>query len=248
MQRNDDPRTFRRVTMTCHDRLCQPCGASRGATLQRNLAKYIDDSPHRFLTLTLKHSATPLRDQLTRLNKCFRRLRNTVLWKERVTGGAAFLELTRNAETATWHVHLHVIIAGKYIPVGDLSQRWLAVTGDSQHIDLRLIRHKARVVEYCVKYATKPIHPSVVNDHDALVESIQALVGRKLVIQFGNWSRWRLTARPDDEDWHWYDLASVVQYAADHGDEHAAAILEAFDAATDEPFSGEVTIPEQTPP
>lgn len=189
------------VIDTCHDRFCMPCGRHRAAVISENLNRKLGSEPHRFLTLTLKHSDTPLAAQLDRLFNAFKRLRNRAFWKEVVTGGASFFEVTWNAYDRRWHPHLHVIIAGSYLPKAFVKLAWKEITGDSDIVKIQFIRHRDHVVHYACKYATKPLHHTVICDSDALAECVLALSDRKLISCFGAWAKWALLEEVSDGEW-----------------------------------------------
>lgn len=216
MQSTTDPTHFKFVHDTCRDRFCVPCGNHRADVISENLNRHLGDGPYRFLTLTLRVSDTSLASQLTRLLKSFRRLRQRTFWRERVTGGCAFFEMTRTFSGQRWHPHLHVIIEGRYLPHPMLKAAWLDITGDSTIVDIRFIRSRHAAVNYCSKYATKPLPACVVRDHDALTEAIVALSGRKLINPFGPWSHWKLLDEPSDDDWTLYCHVNAVLDAVHH--------------------------------
>lgn len=196
-----DPRHFRLAADFCHDRFCVPCARARAALLRRNLESRLTSPPYRFLTLTLRATPEPLSDTITRLYRCFRRLRTRALWRERVSGGCAFLELTRNAATSLWHPHLHVILEGAYLPQPALAHLWLQVTGDSSIVDIRFIRSSSSAIHYVAGYVSKTLPSSVLRDPDSLKTAILALKGRRLLLTFGTWARWRLLKDPDATSW-----------------------------------------------
>lgn len=227
MQHLTDPDRYRVAAIRCHDRFCKPCGDTRAALIRRNLISRLHDEPHRFLTLTMKASKTPLDLQLNRLLKSFARLRNTTLWKDRVLGGAAFLELTYNPQASTWHPHLHVILQGKFIAKADLTASWLRITGDSFVLDIKYAPKPDRVANYIAKYATKPLPPSIVNSGPALREALTALQGRKMLYTFGTWAKWQLLSDPDDREWKHYAYLAELRMNDSWNNRDTEAILEA---------------------
>ena len=111
----------------CHCRHCEPCMRSKANIMRVNLINRLDqdaDGRYRFLTLTLKHSETPLRDQIKRLYRSLRTIRKSKLWKNNVLGGAAFLEVKYERDAGEWHPHLHAVIEGSF-----LDQRCLPKNG-----------------------------------------------------------------------------------------------------------------------
>jgi hypothetical protein len=231
LRHQHDSTIFRTVPDHCHDRLCLPCARSRAQALADNVAERIDDEPARLVTLTLKADDANLRTRIDRLYRGFRRLRQRPIWKERVTGGAAFLELTRGKHGTHWHVHLHCIVQGKYIPRESLGAEWLAITGDSHVVDVRFIRDHKQTASYVTTYAAKAVPSQVINTPDLIDEAVDALRGRRLVITFGTWRRWRLTARPHIPGYSLFCHSNSLAYrACDPNDPTAAAVLQAINS------------------
>lgn len=172
---------------TCKDRWCQPCQAVRASQMAEALEITIADRPTRFVTLTLRASPTPLVDQLNRLFHSFSVLIRRAFWKAHVVGGAAFVEVKVGERSGLWHPHLHLLVEGSYIPQRELSQEWLAVTGDSSIVDVRKVDSYADRARYVTKYVTKPACTEVLNDPDRLDEMMIALRGRRLCTTFGSW-------------------------------------------------------------
>jgi len=185
----------------CHDRWCTPCARTKARIVAGNLRGQIGDRPHRFITLTLRANDESLQQRLNTLYASFRRLRRSPLWKRCVAGGAAFCEPCWSQRSQAWHVHLHIIADGRFIPQKELSDAWLVATGDSYIVDVRLIHNGDKAVEYVTKYACKPLTSETMRDVDRLQEAIVALRGRRLVLPFGAWYHVKLTAVSDDTDW-----------------------------------------------
>jgi len=196
-----NPAQFKLAPDYCHDRFCRPCAASRSATVARNIRELIGDHHARHITLTLKHRPQPLKEQLDRLYAAYRRLRQRRLWKERVTGAAAMLEITWNADTNRWHPHLHVVAIGDFLPLSDLRAAWLAVTGDSHIVDIKLIKDPRTTAAYVAKYATKAIDSELTTHPLPLTEAIRALTGRRAIVSSGSWAHARLTTPPKNDEW-----------------------------------------------
>jgi hypothetical protein len=228
LHHREDPDLYRIVLTSCHDRFCLPCSRARAATIRANLAEHTAGMRLRFLTLTLAHRDEPLSSQLDRLTRAFKSLRGTGLWKERVRGGVAFLEVKKSDRTGRWHPHYHVVLDSDYLPQNVLSKLWLEVTGDSSIVDIRLVRDPEEVQKYVTKYVTKPIPAAVVRDPETLREAVQALGNRRMFIAFGAWRTWKLTQQADPTCWALYDHHSKISERADLGDPHAQAIIDAI--------------------
>lgn len=170
----------------CHDRWCVPCQAAKAAVIAEQIELALYKKVSRFVTLTLRHSPTPLTDQIDRLYDSFTRLRHRAFWKANVLGGVASLEVKLGRD-GLWHVHLHLICEGKYLDQRQLSREWHAVTGDSSIVDVRLVRDGAIGARYLTKYVTKPASAEVYEAPEKLDEMVLALGGRRLCLTFGSW-------------------------------------------------------------
>lgn len=195
------------------------------------------------LTLTLRHRAGPLHLQMDRLYTCFRNLRAREAWRENVAAGAAAVEIT-TGRLGSWHVHMHVLIVGRYWSQRDISAEWLAVTGDSDIVDIRAMPTE-RAVGYAAKYLGKGASSDVEQNEPMLIEAIKALKGRRMLIVFGDWFG-KLCEEDQEipEKGEWIAVASLEKLVewAGRGDEAAIGILEqlsltpeGFHRATDPP-------------
>lgn len=197
----------------CGDRFCVPCCTAKCRRIKENLVRCMSGKNCRFITLTKKGSDASLRTILDDLLDAFRRLRESKLWRTTVEGGAFVVEITRGDAGDHWHVHLHVIVTGIFLPQADLSEAWHRCTGDSQIVDIRAVRDHERGAEYVAKYASKAFDQSVVNDRDSLQEALGALSGRRLCSTFGNWRHFRLSDTPKD-DRKWKSIAPLMSVMA----------------------------------
>lgn len=202
----------------CHDRFCQACGAARASQLQAALAERVPQRKTLHVVLTLKSSDAPLGEQLDRLYKSAGKLRQSKLWKSRVTGGMASLELTRSAATGQWHPHLHCLIHCDWMPQDQLSAEWLKTTGDSSIVHVSLVSNEASAIREVTKYVTKPVHRSIDFQPESLELLIRALHKRHLVCTFGTWRSDPLIKREkrtDDTEWkRLCSLSTLHQWAA----------------------------------
>lgn len=205
----------------CHDRWCLACGRERAATITNNLLSVVSARTCRFVTLTLRHSRTSLTDQINRLYRSFAVLRRREFWKSSVTGGAAFLEI-KVGKDGLWHPHLHVVCEGSWIDQKGLSREWLAVTGDSSIVDVRMVKDDGEAAGYLTKYLTKPASGSVYNNVEMLDEMMIALRGRRLCMTFGKWRGIVLEPkRVDDVEWQPISSLHTLRSKAAAGDVEA---------------------------
>jgi hypothetical protein len=197
----------------CHDRFCIPCGTARATRMVAALKAHVAGRTIRHLTVTLKHSNTPLPDQINRLLRSFAELRRRRLWTNNVVGGAAFMELKISSRDGLWHVHLHCLIEGTYLPQKPLVDAWHAITGDSTYLWIKPVPDSAGLSTYVCKYVTKPADASVFDHADKLVELMQAMKGTRLCTTFGTWRGYKLTEDPGDKG-EWESVGSLWSLAA----------------------------------
>jgi hypothetical protein len=233
------PGVYKLTADLCHDRWCPHCGRLRSELVACNVLAALARQPARLLTLTQRASDAPLRTRLTRLYAAFRKLRSTALWKQRVLGGVAVLEICWNQQTNRYHPHLHCLTHGRFIPVEDLRREWLRLTGDSFEVDVRFVQAQEDAAHYVTKYIAKPIDHAVYHSQPALREAIQAVHGVKQLVTFGDWRKLKLTRQPKEDDWR--SIGHVHELAANEHDHVRALWL----AITRNPFialKGEFTL------
>lgn len=224
----DDPDVYVIGGSTCHDRFCLPCGRERTRVISTNVLDKLENEQARFLTLTLKSSTETLTELLAKLTQHFTALRRSKLWRNKVTGGVAFLEVVWRESTARWHPHFHCLVQGRYIPKDELSRTWHKITGTSYIVDIRIATNAAHVTHYITKYASKPLDHSVLHDPDKLDEAVVALKGKRLCLTFGTWRGVSLTTPLDSGQWvNLGTLTEIIDHA-EQGDYGAAQALDAL--------------------
>lgn len=201
VQSRSEKRDFSLRSDCCHDRWCPACAKTRACVIRSNLEPLLKDRTIRLVTLTLKHTDAPLTDRVSRLFDCFSRLRKLKLWTEAIDGGVAFTEVKINPDTLRWHPHIHAITVGRYLPLQRLKAAWLAVTGDSHIVDVRIVKDPGKVASYVTKYCTKPADNDLYRIPNALDEAIVALKGRRLITTFGIWRSVALLHWESKEEW-----------------------------------------------
>jgi hypothetical protein len=221
----DNPSDFRVQADYCHDRWCLPCARQRSRVLSSNLARATADKPCRFVTLTLRSGDEPLAPLVNKMYRCFALLRRTNLWRAKVSGGAAILEVIRGKDTPRWHPHLHILVHGSFIPHAMLKAEWLRITRDSSIVDVRPVRTQADLVRYVTKYVSKPIPAGTAHRVDLLHELVKALHKKRLCSTFGTWRGIRLTDTGPIINWVFVGSLAAIRARAYSGDQSAQAIL-----------------------
>lgn len=192
----------------CHDRWCVACQNDRAALIREKVCQHMSGRHVRFLTLTLRHSPTPLLDQIKRLYRSFNNFRRRESWKRNVKGGVAFFETKISETDGLWHNHLHILIEGSFWDVKEISREWHAVTGDSCIVKLKAISTNEMLAAYVTKYVTKPADSSVYSQAKRFDELVISLKGVRLALPFGTWQHLNLMEKPK-LDVKWISIARV---------------------------------------
>ena len=228
MQSDDDPRRYAVQSDTCHDRWCQPCSLERARRIAGHIRLHITGQTVRMLTLTLKHSADPLSDQLDRLHDCLKTLRRSLLWTKRVTGGCCMFEAKWSNVTQAWHPHAHLLLTGRYVHHAALKKLWYKITGDSFIIHIRPCDSDAKAAAYVAKYVGKPWTGDVERSPDLLRQLIVAFEKRRLCHTFGTWRGLKLTEPLDTGSWHRLCSIDELLLRAKRGEQEARTILDSL--------------------
>lgn len=169
------------VPVRCHRRFCAVCGRSAAARARARMQWIINTFPKtksqrwRLLTLTVQSSAD-LQEQIERLIKGFRRLRNRKDWKRDVIGGLYVMEVTHSEKG--WHAHIHIVMMSVYMPQHYLSRIWKSITG-SPIVDIRQCKNNG-LATYLTQYLTKCDVPT---EHRSELETV--MHDRRLWSPFG---------------------------------------------------------------
>lgn len=217
IEANKETGEFRLRADYCKNRHCEPCNRAKANLLAANLRKRLEEKPdgrYRFITLTLKHNAAPLGDQITRLYASFKKLRNLAWWKSSQKGGCAVLEVKWNAGTKRWHPHLHIIAEGGFVKQSELSARWHQVTGDSQIVDIRMLNSGQDAAHYLCKYVSKGTNDDVWKDDNAAIEWVCAMRGTRSAATYGTWRGYKLLDHPKDHG-TWKPIAMLISVVRD---------------------------------
>lgn len=216
---------------SCGLRVCPLCALrahARTRTRIDQLLSHADRRRLKMITLTLRSSNAPLRQQIDRLLKSFRRLRQRRIWRA-VEWGLAVMEITRNTDTGQWHPHLHLLCVSDYIPQGELSWHWKRCTGDSPIVDIRAVKDVPGAIHEIAKYASKPCAFANYSDNpSAGAEYFRAISNKRTLIEFGAWPKSRLEKPPSDQgedDWSSVMPLGELLTLYDQQDAEAALII-----------------------
>jgi Replication protein len=197
----------------CHCRFCEPCMRAKANLLAANFREITNtDKPHqfRFLTLTLKHSDAPLKDQIKKLRDSFVKLRKTPMWETNCEGGAGILEIKWDKNTGEWHPHFHVIMQGDPIQKQRISDAWNKITGGSFIIDIRALDSRKDAAYYIAKYVAKGSNLDLWYNRTAAVEFVNAMRGQRSMFTFGCWRGLKLLRQPPRRE-NWTRVGSLTE-------------------------------------
>jgi len=183
----------------CRDRLCPTCSKIQS---RHTAAKVLDHVQHmdapRFLTLTVQNDGRTLKQCTDHLVESFRRLRRQNDWKDRVDGGIWTIEIKQGKRQGTWHVHLHMLIDGRYYDQAALSDAWLQATGDSTIVHITKVNSAKNAANYIAKYVAKPGDFAKFAAEE-IIDFASAMKGRRLLGTFGTAHALRIEAAEETE-------------------------------------------------
>lgn len=227
--RHKDTGEVRVSSDTCGLRWCPPCSHAREVRAAAAVANWIPQQQYpKFLTLTIKHSALPVVDQIDQLYAAFRRFRKMKWFSDRCTGGIWFFQIKLSETDDRWHPHLHCIVTGKYLPLRKLSAEWLKATSDSYVLDIRMVKDHKNAANEVARYCARPVRLSRLSVL-ARAEMVDAFHGRRLCGTWGTGRTVSFSAKPVYVRDDWQTLASwfSVKLTEDR-DPTARAIMRAY--------------------
>ncbi len=176
----------------------------------------------KMITLTLCHSDDPLQLQVKRIYDCFRKLRRRAFMKHRISGGVWFFQLKFNSTTEQWHPHIHCLVAGKFLPQGELKALWFKITGDSYVVDIRPVKDLEGCSNEVARYATSPADITAV-DLDRAIEIYHATKHRRICGSWGSARSLTLKPTPLEDTGEWTKVADFFFINVKKQDDPAVA-------------------------
>lgn len=137
----------------------------------------------RFITLTLKATSDSLVDRFATMDAAFTLLRSMPVWKDNVTHAISIPEVTVG-KVDQWHVHLHILCSGAFIPWAQLKAAWKLATGDSYIVDVQAVNDREDASSYVAGYVAKPAD-MVKWDEERVREFATATHGRRMIRTYG---------------------------------------------------------------
>lgn len=221
--RNKISREIRIASSRCSQRWCPLCIKTKRYIIIQSVKPFLKQSKKpKFITLTLKHSDSPLSHQIDSLYGFFRKLRKRPYWKHRIDGGVWFFQITKSKTDGLFHPHLHILCDGKYVPQVELSAIWSEITHGSYIVDIRKVRDPKKAADYVARYASAPCRLLSMGLESA-IEVVDAMHGRRICGTFGTGKMIQLAPKkcPDSDDWEFMAGVGEVLYKRNSSDWHS---------------------------
>lgn len=140
-----------KAKLNCGDRTCTECRRKWYGYHYKVLKGFIEtwQKPVRVMTLTLRNYDNNEfnKGKIKYIRRSFNRLLHRAYFKQKIRGGFYFIHLTNTGNG--WHLHLHIIFDGDYIPHSAIKAAWQQLTG-SYIVDIRDIGSVHRVISYLI--------------------------------------------------------------------------------------------------
>lgn len=171
------------IPLFCQDKLCSFCRKRLyGQTIRRYKEVMQGSKSLRFLTLTIVNHDQLLKSDFDRLRYYWKRLYSLKAIKSRIKGGLYVIEVTNKGNG--WHIHMHIIIEGDYIPQSYISNQWHRITGDSRIVYISQVKNHLAVFRYISGYLLKT---PLVGDGGKILSAV--LRNIRIINSFGTWYR-----------------------------------------------------------
>lgn len=173
------------ASSACHLRFCPICAKKRAGEVTERITKWLETTENaRLITLTIKHSRKPLREQLDYLIASWRKLYKSESWRYWVSAGVWVIQVTYNRKRSEWHPHLHILTVGKFYPQEILKKDWKRASGGSFIVDIRGLGQAKEAAKYVGRYVGRACNLSDV-PKVRWKELYWSLNGKRLFGEFG---------------------------------------------------------------
>jgi len=166
----------------CGDRLCPECARARADRLFREYAAECARPGLKHLVLTVPSTRHITRQTYAKLREQFTRLRHRKRFAAAWRGGFYSIEATYSPRYG-WHIHIHVLLEGDYVPQAEIAAAWREETGGAEVVWIGAARNPRQVF----KYILKP-DDAVLRNPRLFGELVDAVKGSRLAQPFGTWS------------------------------------------------------------
>jgi hypothetical protein len=215
--RHKDTGKIRVASSRCGLRWCPLCIRTRRYIITAAVSNWMKtvEQP-KFLTLTLKHTSSPLSEQIDNLYGFFKEFKRRKFFKKRLIGGVWFFQVKKSATDGLYHPHLHILFEGRFLPHDEVSKIWSEITHGSNIVDIRAVNNARKAVDYVARYASAPCDLAKL-DVISGVEVVSALHGRRIVGTFGTGRLVKFTAQKPDDAADWENMGTFWWVASTTG-------------------------------
>jgi hypothetical protein len=227
--RHKETGQVRVVSNACRLRWCPICAQARYMSIRSEVSRWLSQVRRpKFLTLTMRHSDTPLESQVASLYKHFRAFRQHRVISRLIRGGCWFFQLKRAKKTGQWHPHLHCLLDSNFIDKVKLSEEWRLTTGDSFIVDIRAVSDPKKVSDYVSRYCARPCQLKDFDQQDRIT-MFSVFHNKRLCGAFGTGRKISMRPRRCEDYVKWERFGSW-SYVVTHrfSDAGCRAILKAF--------------------
>ncbi|MCJ7828470.1 MAG: hypothetical protein MUP81_01870 [Dehalococcoidia bacterium] len=178
-----------KVKLSCGDRTCPECRKKWFGYHLKILVNLVSHwaKPY-FLTLTIKNISDNDfgKDCVRDIRQCFGKFRRQ--FKRKIKGGFYVVQATNRGNG--WHLHIHVLFDGWYIPKEMISKAWAEITGGSYIVDIKQIQSPKTAVRYLL---SDFLQSPRIRPEDKMAFNY-VFKGARLVQSFGCYSKIKLRA------------------------------------------------------
>lgn len=206
----------------CHLRWCFHCSEARQMFITKQVSPWFHkvENP-KLLTLTLRHTSAPLKEQIEFIYKCWQKFRKRKYLSDRIHGGVWFFQIKISEADGLWHPHFHVLLDADFLVHRMLVDKWSDITKGSTHVHIRAVHDPEKTVLHNARYAARPSSLVDMPDEKA-IELFYAFKGRRLCGTFGSAKDIVLKQqKPEDAD-QWVSVGSWTAVVNLHDDDYRA--------------------------
>jgi len=202
---------IRVASSRCGNRWCPLCIKTRRFAIVQSVTAWMNKVVQpKFMTLTLKHTNSPLSEQITALYKFFKELKRRPWFKKRVFGGVWFFQVKVSKADGLYHPHIHILFQGRFIDHAKICQIWKQITHGSDIVDIRAVKNPKKAAEYVARYASAPCDLSKETEEKA-IEIATALHGRRICGSWGLAKSVKFKPSLPDDAAQWQKLGGFNQ-------------------------------------
>lgn len=227
--RNKESGKVRIAAKQCKLRWCYHCSEARQQFITHAISPWWNSAKMpKLLTVTVKHSDSPLHEQIDFLYKAFVKLRNRKLCKSAIRGGVWFFQITYNQKTEQWHPHIHALLDAEYMDHSFLKVAWSKITQGSTIVHIRAVHNPDATLSHNARYAARPSALLSIPE-ERWPDMYDAFNNRRICGSWGTAKEISLRPKKPDDSSDWESIGGFRVVAGLIGfDDNATAIWRAW--------------------